>query len=332
VLSNAIVVMGDVFRIGGVLRRMRVAVMFVVAVIVMRMVVRVIAVSDSSHRLRFSNGVRRDAGRYRLVGMNLGGGRLCGRRLGDRRLGDNCLCCDMRVSTSLMVMVANGVARGLLAFGMVVRVAVVMAVMIMMFAIGDVMLGVVGMVMFALVRHKYRIARLFGLRRIQAGTGYDVALHTLAAAATARITVPRAFAVGAVLGLFLGFAMSAFVGLDQRLTVGDRDLVIVGMDFAEGQEAMAIAAVFDECGLQGRLDPGDLGEIDVAAKLLALGGFEIKLFDAIAANHDNPGLFRVGSIDQHFVWHLGTLDGGGRAWRQALSAQPGDATVHLIRG
>jgi hypothetical protein len=40
----------------------------------------------------------------------------------------------------------------------------------------------------------------------------------------------------------------------------------------------------------------------------------------------------VGGIDQHFVGHFGTLDGGGRANRQAHVAPPGDATVHLIRG
>ena len=49
-----------------------------------------------------------------------------------------------------------------------------------------------------------------------------------------------------VLVLFLGLAMGALVGLDQGLTVGDRDLVIVGMDFAEGEEAVAVAAIFDE--------------------------------------------------------------------------------------
>ena len=43
--------------------------------------------------------------------------------------------------------------------------------------------------------------------------------------------------------------MGALVGLDQRLPVGDRDLIIVGMDFAEGQEAMAVAAILDEGGL-----------------------------------------------------------------------------------
>jgi len=135
-------------------------------------------------------------------------------------------------------------------------------------------------------------------------------------AAAARIAVARAATVavgGAVLALFLSLAMGAFVGLDQRLTVGDRDLIIVRMDFAEGQEAVAVAAVLDEGRLQRRLYAGDLGEVDVAAQLLALGGLEIKFFDAIAADHNDPGLFRVGGVDQHFVGHFGTHDGGGRA-------------------
>src|SRR6185437_16214475 len=41
---------------------------------------------------------------------------------------------------------------------------------------------------------------------------------------------------------FLGGA----VGIERRLTVGDRDAVIIGVDFAEGEEAMAITAIFDE--------------------------------------------------------------------------------------
>jgi hypothetical protein len=106
--------------------------------------------------------------------------------------------------------------------------------------------------------------------------------------------------------------MGALVGFDQRLTVGDRNLIIVRVDFAEGEKAVAVAAVLDEGGLQRRFYARDLGEIDVAAQLFALGGLEIKLFDAIAADHNDPGLFRVGSIDQHFVGHFGTHDGGGR--------------------
>ena len=136
---------------------------------------------------------------------------------------------------------------------------------------------------------------------------------------------------GAVLVLFLGLAMGTFVGFDQRLTVGDRNLIVVRMNFAEGQEAVAVAAIFDEGGLERGLYPRDLGEVDVAAQLLALGGLKIKFFDAIAADYNDPGLFRVGGIDQHFVGHFGTLDGGARVWRARI-AQPGDATVHLIRG
>ena len=39
-------------------------------------------------------------------------------------------------------------------------------------------------------------------------------------------------------------------GLDQGAFVGDRNLVIVGMDFIEGQEAMTVPAVIDKGGLQ----------------------------------------------------------------------------------
>jgi hypothetical protein len=122
--------------------------------------------------------------------------------------------------------------------------------------------------------------------------------------------MPGPAAIGAAFALFLFLAMGAFVGLDQRLTVRHRDLVIVRMDFAKSQEAVAIAAIFNEGGLQRGLNAGDLRQIDIAAQLFALGGLEIKLFDAVAADHDHPGLFRVGGIDQHFVGHWRTHGGG----------------------
>jgi hypothetical protein len=106
--------------------------------------------------------------------------------------------------------------------------------------------------------------------------------------------------------------MGALFRFDQRLTIGDRDLVIIRMNFAESQEAVAVAAILDEGSLQRRLDPRYLGKIDIAAQLFALGGFEIKFLDAVAADDNNPGLFRVGSIDQHLVGHIGTLGGDGR--------------------
>jgi hypothetical protein len=139
---------------------------------------------------------------------------------------------------------------------------------------------------------------------IRAGSLDHAALYAVALAATACVAVARAAAVGTIFSFFLGLAMGALIGFDQRLTIGDRDLIIVGMDFAEGQEAMAVAAILDEGRLQRRFYARDLGEIDVSTKLFALGGLEVKLFDTIAADHNDPGLFRVGGIDQHFVGHF----------------------------
>jgi len=212
---------------------------------------------------------------------------------------------------------------------MIVRMLMIMMRgILIVFRLAMVKVGVVvGVLAFGM-----EVMRLRGLRRLWARVLDNLALDALATAAAARIAVARPAPVRTVFGFFLGLAMGAFVGFDQRLTIGDRNLVIVRMNFAEGEKAVPVAAIFDEGRLQGRLDARDLGEIDVAAKLFALSGLEIKLFDAIAADHDNPGLFRVGGIDKHFVGHFGTLDGGGRVSRCARIARPGDATVHLIRG
>jgi hypothetical protein len=188
----------------------------------------------------------------------------------------------------------------------------IMMLVIMVFRIGVMMFIAMGlnMTFFPLL---VSLMGLWRLRRIDACALQDLALDAVAMAATSGVAVAGAAAMaGAVFALFFGLAMGAFIRLDQRLTVGDRDLIIVGMDFAEGEEAVAIAAIFDERGLQRRFYARDLGEIDSAAQLLALGGLEIKFFDAIAADHNDPGLFRVGGVDQHFVGHFGTHGGGGR--------------------
>ena len=188
---------------------------------------------------------------------------------------------------------------------LVIMMVVVFRFGLMMFFTGRV--GVIGMLV--------PVIGLRRLRRIDACALDDLALDAIAMAAAAGVAVARttAVAVGTVFALFFGLAMGALIGLDQRLTVGDRDLIVVRVDFAERQEAVAVAAIFDERRLQRRLYARDLGEIDIATQLLALGGLEIKLFDAIAADHNDPGLFRVGGVDQHFVGHFGTHDGGGRA-------------------
>jgi hypothetical protein len=273
--------------------------------------------------------------------------------------------CDGRwrlVGMMLMVMMIVLVVMTMVV--MVVRVLVIMMIIVAVLIILMIVMPVIGMIMvmmivvvmlvtfvlavmlgigvqeLALMRRAFGVL-LMGLAFDRPGRGIatcvetldDVAADALAMAAAAGVAVARAAAaVGAVLALFLGFAMRLFLGLDQRLPVGDRDLVVVGMDFAEGEEAVAVAAIFNESGLKRGFDPGDLGEVDISAQLLALRGLEVKLFDAIAADHDDPGLFRVGGIDQHLVGHVLALGGGGRDRPWARRALPGDATVHLIRG
>jgi hypothetical protein len=236
----------------------------------------------------------------------------------------------------MIIMIVSVLVIVIMGVMMVVVPMIVVIVFVMMGFVLAVMLRV-GVQMLALMRSAFGMLRprlaFDGLGRVRVETSDDVALDALAMTAAAGVAVARAAAaLGAVLGLFLGFAMGLLFGLDQRLPVGDRDLVVVGMDFAEGEEAVAVAAIFDEGGLKRGFDPGDLGEVDIPAQLLALRGLEIKLFDAIAADHDNPGFFRVGGIDQHLVGHVLTLGGGGRDSPWARDALPGDATVHLIRG
>ncbi|MDF0581088.1 hypothetical protein [Bradyrhizobium yuanmingense] len=232
------------------------------------------------------------------------------------------------IIVSVMVLVIAGMTMFVMIMVAMIVVAMIVAlVLAVMLAIG------VQMLALGMLRQRGAVDRLGG--GIGAGfeTFDDVAAHALAMTAAAGIAVPRAAtAVRAVLALFLGLAMGLFLGLDQRLPVCDRDLVVVGMDFAEGEKAVAIAAILDEGGLERGFDPCDLGEVDIPAQLLALRSLEIKLFDAIAADHDDPGLLRVGGIDQHLVGHVLTLGGGGRDKPWARIAPAGDATVHLIRG
>jgi len=66
--------------------------------------------------------------------------------------------------------------------------------------------------------------------------------------------------------------------VDQALPVGDGYLVVVGMDLVERQKAVAIAAVFDESGLQARFYPNHLGEVDVALELFLGGRLDVEIF------------------------------------------------------
>ena len=127
--------------------------------------------------------------------------------------------------------------------------------------------------------------------------------HLIATAVFAPRTATASAAARAAVDLLLGVAMRALFLGDQRLPVRDRDLIIIGMNFRERQEPMAVAAVVDEGGLERRLYPRDLGEIDIAAQLATACRLEIELLDPIAAQHHHPGLLRMGGVDEHLVGH-----------------------------
>ena len=78
-----------------------------------------------------------------------------------------------------------------------------------------------------------------------------IAIGTPCAAMAVPLTAAAAIVVIVVV------ALRARVGLDQCLPVGDRDLVIVRVDFRKGEEAVPVSAVIDERRLQRRLDPRD---------------------------------------------------------------------------
>ena len=107
-----------------------------------------------------------------------------------------------------------------------------------------------------------------------------------------------------VIGCCIGLgAQRLFLG-QQRFAVGDRDAVVVGVDFTERQEAVAITPVVYEGSLERGFDLGDLREVNVAFKLRLSGGFVVEFFDLAIGNHHHPRLVRVGGIDQHTLCHV----------------------------
>ncbi len=152
----------------------------------------------------------------------------------------------------------------------ITRFGMVMAVIIVMI-MGVIVSGMIGGVIMTVIVMMLGRERLRGVPGIKRCTLDNLASHALAMSAAAGAAMTGAPAVGTVFRFLFGLAVGAFISLDQRLPVGDGDLVIVRVDFAEGEEAVAIAAVFDEGRLQRRFNAGDFGKVDITAKLLALG-------------------------------------------------------------
>src|SRR5262245_10032884 len=97
------------------------------------------------------------------------------------------------------------------------------------------------------------LVRLIGFGDLR---GLDrLAGNYLVGAFRAALTVSAPAAVTAVAAApVVGFGPSrpvhALLFLEQRLPVGNGDLIVVRMNFREGEEAVAIAAVVDEGRLQ----------------------------------------------------------------------------------
>ncbi len=104
----------------------------------------------------------------------------------------------------------------------------------------------------------------------------------------------------------------------QPLPIGNGDLVVVRMDFAEGEEAVAVAAILDECRLERRLHANHLGEVDISLELPLRRSLDVEILEAATVQHHDAGFFRVGGIDQHALGHLGE-NSGATARRTALA-------------
>jgi len=97
-----------------------------------------------------------------------------------------------------------------------------------------------------------------------------------------------------------GFCLLHF---QQALPIRHGNLVVIRVDFAKGQEAVAIAAIFHKGRLQAGFHPHHFGQVDIALQCAALRRFKIKFVEAIAIHHHNPGFLGVGCIYQHTLGH-----------------------------
>jgi hypothetical protein len=150
------------------------------------------------------------------------------------------------------------------------------------------------------------------------------AAHAIAATAAARIAMART-AARPLFGFFLGLSVGALIVLDQRLPIGDGDLVVVGMNFAESEEPVTVAAIFDKGGLQRGFDAGYFSEIDISLYLPFGGRFEVEFFKSDSVDDDYTGFLGMGGIDKHALRHCGRTP--RRAARAAAERPAGDAVL-----
>jgi hypothetical protein len=185
------------------------------------------------------------------------------------------------------------------------RALIMIVVMVMVVVL--VVMRVVVMVMTVIMA---LIMAMIGII-LRFGAGSAVILMAPGTAAPSTIAPTTTFTVAsAIPAVVAALAVMVVIGVQrllrlahQRFAVGDRDPVIVGVDFAERQETVAVAAVLDEACLERRFDPRHLGEIDVSLERPATGNFDVEFLKLLSVHHRDPSLFRVGGIDQHCLGH-----------------------------
>ena len=95
--------------------------------------------------------------------------------------------------------------------------------------------------------------------------GRDVAVVRLNLVRRLVGVIPIVAVVGVVAIVELGGTQPLFFGrvlgflTQQGFAIRLGDLIIIGMDFAEGEKAVAVAAIVDERRLKRRFDPRNLG-------------------------------------------------------------------------
>src|SRR5690606_22159805 len=87
--------------------------------------------------------------------------------------------------------------------------------------------------------------------------------------------------------------------LEARLRRVDAGAEVVARDLLEREEAVALAAVLDEGGLQRRLEPGDAALVDVGLLLFLRGLLDVDVVQRLAVDDRDPQFFRLGRVDQH---------------------------------
>jgi hypothetical protein len=184
-------------------------------------------------------------------------------------------------------------------------IIMVMVVMVMIMVVMIMMVMVVRVVMIMCVIMAVIVAmRIMVVRMSFSGVvlALDSGLIALGRAGGRRGGLRFAARIASRLTALVLFLLALHFG-HESFAVGDRNLVVVGMDFGEGQEAVTVPAVVDESCLKRGLNPDDFRQVDVPFDLLLCRCLYIKFFKPGSVQNHDPGFLRVRGFDEHSFDH-----------------------------